>query len=98
MNKTELIEYVANQTDTTKIAAARSVDAVIDAIGKTLANGDQVSILGFGTFEVRQRAARAGKNPATGKAIQIAATSAPAFRAGKTLKTLVSKNNHKIKE
>lgn len=91
MNKSELIAKVADKTGLTKRAAGESVEAVLSAIEDALAKGDKVTLVGFGTFEVRQRAARKGVNPATGAAIDIPATKVPAFKAGKSLKEAVSK-------
>ena len=90
MNKTELINAVAEKTELTKKAAGEAVDAVFDAITESLAKGDKVSLIGFGNFEVRARAARKGRNPQTGKEIKIKATKVPAFKAGKSLKDSVS--------
>lgn len=89
MNKTELIAAVAEKADLSKKNAEVAVAAVIDSIVESLKKGDKVSLLGFGTFEVRERAARTGKNPQTGEAIKIAATKAPAFKAGKAFKDAV---------
>ena len=86
MNKTELIDTVAESADISKAAAARAVDAVLDSVINTLSKGDQVTLVGFGTFEVRERAARTGRNPRTGEAIQIKASKAPGFKAGKAFK------------
>lgn len=86
MNKSELIDVIAEQTGLTKVAAAGSLDATIAAITDTLKKGDSVTLVGFGTFEVRKRAARTGRNPKTGETIEIKAASAPAFKAGKALK------------
>ncbi len=86
MNKSELIDAVAESADLTKASATRAVDAVIDAITETLKKGDTVALLGFGTFLVRERAARSGRNPRTGETIKIAASKVPAFKAGKALK------------
>ena len=86
MNKTELIDAVAESADLSKAAAARAVDAVLDGVIDTLSKGDQVTLVGFGTFEVRERAARTGRNPRTGEAIQIKASKAPGFKAGKAFK------------
>lgn len=91
MNKSELIAKVADKTGLTKRAAGESVEAVLAAIEEALAKGDKVTLVGFGTFEVRQRAARKGVNPATGASISIPATKVPAFKAGKSLKEAVSK-------
>ncbi len=90
MNKTELIDAVANSADLSKAEATRAVDAVVDNITETLRKGDSVTLIGFGTFEVRARAARAGRNPQTGETIQIKASKAPAFKAGKAFKDAVN--------
>ena len=90
MNKAELIDVVASSADLSKADATRAVDAVIDNITETLRGGDSVTLVGFGTFEVRARAARAGRNPQTGETIQIKASNAPAFKAGKAFKDAVN--------
>lgn len=90
MNKSELIEAVATKTEASKAAAGKAIDAVLDAVMEAVTKGDSVSLIGFGTFEARKRAARNGKNPATGAAIKIAATTVPAFRAGKSFKDKVA--------
>jgi DNA-binding protein HU-beta len=90
MNKGELIEAVAAAADLSKSDATKAVDAVVNSITRTLQKGDQVSIVGFGTFSVKDRAARTGRNPATGETIQIAASRAPGFKAGKALKDAVN--------
>ena len=90
MNKAELIDAVATSTDLSKADATRAVDAVIDNIVETLRGGNSVTLVGFGTFEVRSRAARTGRNPQTGEAIQIKASKAPAFKAGKAFKDAVN--------
>ncbi len=90
MNKSELIDAVANAGDLNKADASRAVDGVIAAVTEALKSGDQVTIVGFGTFLVRQREARAGRNPRTGETIQIAASKVPAFKAGKALKDAVN--------
>ena len=91
MNKTELIDAVAESTELpSKAAAGRVVDMVLDTITNALKNGDQVAIAGFGTFLVRERAARSGRNPRTGEPMQIAASKVPAFKAGKALKDAVN--------
>jgi DNA-binding protein HU-beta len=90
MNKTELIDAVASATDLSKADATRAVDAVVDNITETLRKGDSVTLVGFGTFEVRERAARTGRNPQTGETIQIKASKAPAFKAGKAFKDAVN--------
>lgn len=90
MNKTDLIEAVAENADLSKADAARAVDAVIASITKALKSGDSVTVVGFGTFQVRERAARTGRNPKTGDAIKIDASKNPAFKAGKALKDAVN--------
>lgn len=90
MNRKELIDVLATKTDSSKADADRSIAALIDIITATLKKGDNVALVGFGTFEVRKRAARAGRNPATGEAIKIKASKQPAFRAGATLKAAVN--------
>ena len=90
MNKTDLIEHVAESADLSKADAARAVDAVISSITKALKKGDSVTVVGFGTFQVRERAARTGRNPKTGDAIKIEASKNPAFKAGKALKDAVN--------
>ena len=89
MTKTELISVVAEKTDFTKKNAETAVNAIIATITDALASGEKVSIVGFGTFESRKRAARTGRNPQTGKEIKIAAKKVPAFSAGKKFKELV---------
>lgn len=89
MTKTELVDMVAQQAGMTKAASGRAVDAVIEAVTKALAKGEKVTVTGFGTFEVRRRAARMGRNPQTGAALHIPATKTPAFKAGKALKEAV---------
>jgi len=90
-NKADLIDKVASATDLTKKDATSAVEAVFDSITDTLANGEKVQVIGFGNFEVRDRAARKGRNPQTGEEIQIPATKVPAFKAGKALKEAVKK-------
>ena len=90
MNKSELIDAVANAADLSKASATRAVDSVIETIRNSLRGGDQVTIVGFGTFLVRQRSARSGRNPRTGETIQIAACRVPSFKAGKALKDAVN--------
>ena len=90
MNKAELTEAVASSADLSKVAASRAVEAVIDSIIDALRNGDQVSIAGFGTFSVKQRSARSGRNPRTGETIEIQASNVPGFKAGKALKDAVN--------
>lgn len=90
MNKSELIDAMADGADISKAAASRALDAMIDAITSALKDGEQVSLIGFGTFMVRERAARTGRNPRTGASIEIAAAKNPSFKAGKTLKDAVN--------
>ncbi len=90
MNKSELIDAVAAKTEMTKAAAGRAVEAVLEVISETVAKKDSVAVIGFGTFEARNRAARNGKNPKTGEVIKIAATTVPAFKPGKAFKDKVS--------
>lgn len=90
MNKTELIEAIAASADLPKAAAGRALDAMVDAITAALKKDDQVVLVGFGTFAVKDRAARTGRNPQTGKPIEIAAAKIPSFRAGKALKDAVN--------
>jgi DNA-binding protein HU-beta len=90
MNKGDLIEVVSDDAGLSKAEAARAVDSVISAISNALKGGKQVSLVGFGTFTVKKRAARTGRNPRTGEAIQIRASKVPGFRAGKALKDAVN--------
>jgi DNA-binding protein HU-beta len=90
MNKSELIDAVALSADISKAAAGRALDATIDTIAEALRSGDQVTLVGFGTFQVKDRAARTGRNPQTGEAIQIKASRVPGFKAGKALKDAVN--------
>jgi DNA-binding protein HU-beta len=90
MNKSELIDAVSNAAELSKSDAARAVDGVIASITQALRSGDQVTVVGFGTFLVRQRNARLGRNPRTGETIQIKASKVPAFKAGKALKDAVN--------
>jgi len=89
MTKTDLITAVADKAELTKVDAKRAVDAVDAVIAVTLARGEKVTWTGFGTFEVRARSARMGRNPQTGAPMRIPATKTPAFRAGKSLKDAV---------
>lgn len=89
MNKSELIDHIAKQADLSKAAAGRSLDAMIGAIRTTLKKGGSVTLVGFGTFSVGKRAARTGRNPATGEAIHIKATRKVAFRPVKELKEAI---------
>ena len=90
MNKSELVDAIADATDGSKADAQRHLDATIEAISGALKKGDSVQLTGFGTFEVRARSARTGRNPQTGEEIKIKATKAPAFKPGKGLKDLVA--------
>lgn len=90
MNKAELIDAVATSADLSKADATKAVDAFIQTVSDSLRRGDQVSLIGFGTFSVKHRAARTGRNPRTGETMQIAASSQPAFKAGKALKDAVN--------
>jgi DNA-binding protein HU-beta len=89
MNKTELVKAVSEQAELTQKDAAKAVDALIDTISNTLAEGEKIQLIGFGTFEVRERSARKGRNPQTGEEIDIAASKVPAFKPGKELKEAV---------
>jgi DNA-binding protein HU-beta len=91
MNKGELVEAIASKTEVTKKEADAILTATIEAIIEAVAAGEKVTLVGFGSFEPRERAAREGRNPQTGKKIKIAATKVPAFSAGKQFKELVAK-------
>lgn len=91
MNKAELVDVVASKAGLSKKDSEKAVNAVIEGIQEALARGEKVSLVGFGTFEVRERAARKGRNPRTGEEISIEATKVPVFRAGKMLKDNVLK-------
>lgn len=90
MNKTELVAEIAKKTNTSKAQAAKSLDATLEAIKGTLKKGKKVSLIGFGSFLVRKRKARTGRNPQTGEAIKIKAAKVPAFSAGASLKKAVN--------
>nr|WP_298249047.1 HU family DNA-binding protein [uncultured Halomonas sp.] len=90
MNKSELIEAIAASADIPKASAARALDAMVDSVTDSLKNGDSVSLVGFGTFHVKERAARTGRNPQTGQPIEIKAAKVPGFKAGKALKDSVN--------
>ena len=90
MNRKELIDALAAKTESTKADAERSVAAFIDIISGTLKKGESLTLVGFGTFEVRKRAARTGRNPKTGEELKIKASKVPAFKAGATLKAAVN--------
>src|ERR1700729_1140907 len=87
MNKLELVEHIAKEADLTKVSAASALEAVLEGIAKSLKKGDEVRLVGFGTFSVRERAAGKGRNPATGKEIKIAASKNARFKAGAALKS-----------
>ncbi len=90
MNKAQLIDSIASGADVSKATASRVLDATINAITAALRDGDDVSLVGFGTFTVKSRAARTGRNPRTGEVIQISAAKVPSFKAGKALKDSVN--------
>ncbi len=90
MNKTELIDAIAASADIPKASASRALDAVVDSVTDALTKGDQVALVGFGTFMVKHRAARNGRNPQTGQTIEIAASNVPSFKPGKALKDAVN--------
>ncbi|MEQ1741090.1 MAG: HU family DNA-binding protein [Candidatus Nitrotoga sp.] len=90
MNRKELIGALADKTGTTKVDADRNIAALLEIISATLKKGDNVALVGFGTFEVRKRAARMGRNPKTGAELKIKASKQPAFKAGATLKATVN--------
>lgn len=90
MNKADLISQVAEKTELTKKDAEKAVSALLTSIEEALAKGEKVQLVGFGTFEIRERAARKGRNPQTGEEISIAAARVPVFKAGKALRESVS--------
>ena len=90
MNKSDLIDVVAESAEISKAAAGKAVDAMVNAITKTLKKNDEVTLIGFGTFTVRKRAARTGRNPRTGETITIKAAKIPSFKPGKALKDAVN--------
>jgi DNA-binding protein HU-beta len=90
MNKAELVDAIAAKADVTKKEADEVLSALVDVITETVAAGDKITLVGFGTFEARDRQAREGRNPSTGAAIQIPATTVPAFSAGKGFKEMVA--------
>ncbi len=91
MNKTELVAAIAAKAEVSKKDAENVLNAFIDTVGSTLKSGDKIQLVGFGTFETRERAARKGKNPQTGAVIDIPAATVPAFKAGKALKDIIAK-------
>lgn len=90
MNKSDLVNAVAESAELTKTDAAKAVDAVLSSVTKSLSQKEQVTLIGFGTFSVRERAARTGRNPRTGKPLEIKAAKVPVFKPGKTLKDAVN--------
>ncbi|GAB3349588.1 MULTISPECIES: HU family DNA-binding protein [Chromohalobacter] len=90
MNKSELIEAIAASADIPKAAAGRALDAMVETVSDSLKKGDSVALVGFGTFSVKERAARTGRNPQTGQTIEISAAKVPTFKAGKALKDSVN--------
>lgn len=90
MNKSELVQAIAERTGSSKAAAEQALSAVIDVVSDAVAGGDKVTLPGFGTFEKRERSAREGRNPQTGATVKIAATSVPAFKAGANFKKYVA--------
>jgi DNA-binding protein HU-beta len=90
VNKTELIDHIANDADISKAAATRALESAVEAVKQTLKKGGAVSLVGFGTFSVGKRAARVGRNPRTGAEIKIKAAKVPKFRAGKALKDAIN--------
>lgn len=90
MNKSELIDAIAAAADLPKASAGRALDAIVDSVTDALSKGDQVTLVGFGTFAVKHRAAREGRNPQTGQTIQIKASNVPGFKPGKALKDAVN--------
>jgi len=90
MNKTQLIDFIAEKADLSKVQAKAALEATLGAVEGALKEGDQVQLIGFGTFKVNHRSARVGRNPKTGEEIQISAANVPAFVAGKALKESVN--------
>ncbi|MEJ2621293.1 MAG: HU family DNA-binding protein [Candidatus Thiodiazotropha sp.] len=90
MNKAELIEAMAESADISKAAAGRALDGMVEAVTKAMQAGDTLSLVGFGTFSVKERAAREGRNPQTGETIKIKASKIPSFKAGKALKDAIN--------
>ncbi|MGO4869809.1 MAG: HU family DNA-binding protein [Roseiarcus sp.] len=95
MNKLELVEHIAKEAELTKVSAAAALEATLDGIAKSLKKGDEVRLVGFGTFSVRERAAGKGRNPATGKEIKIQASKNARFKAGAALKASLNKKTAK---
>jgi len=95
MNKADLVGKVADKAGLTKKDAEKAINAFVASVQEALVKKDKVQLIGFGTFEVKERAARTGRNPQTGEAIKIAASKAPVFKVGKALKDAVNKNKKK---
>ncbi len=91
MKKSELVAAIAEKAELKKVDAEKALNAFVDAVTEALAKGDKIALVGFGTFETKKRAARTGKNPQTGAVIKIAASTVPAFKAGRGLKDAVNK-------
>jgi DNA-binding protein HU-beta len=98
MNKSELIEALAAKTDVTKAAAGKSIEALVEIITTAVAKGDDVALIGFGTFKASKRAARTGRNPATGAVLKIAASTVPKFAAGAAFKAAVAGKKAAVKK
>jgi DNA-binding protein HU-beta len=98
VNKAELVDHIAEQADISKAAAGRALNGLLEAIMSALCSGNSVSLLGFGTFSVKPRAARTGRNPKTGEPIQIAASNVALFKAGKVLKDAVNSGSVVLEE
>jgi len=90
VNKSQLVDKIAEGAEISKAAAGRALDSFIEAVTEALKKGEQVALVGFGTYQVRERSARTGRNPQTGQTIQIAAAKVPSFKAGKALKDAVN--------
>lgn len=90
VNKSELIDVIASAADLPKASAGRALDAMVDGVTDAMRKGDQVALVGFGTFSVKHRAARTGRNPQTGESIEIKASNVPSFKPGKALKDAVN--------
>ena len=90
MNKAELVDAIAESADISKASASRALDAMLGSVTKSLQGGDTVALVGFGTFHVKERSARTGRNPQTGQPIEIAAAKVPGFKPGKALKDAVN--------
>lgn len=98
MNKSELIDAIAEQSGLTKTDSAKALNGFIEAVTSAMQRGDSVALVGFGTFSIKERAARTGRNPRTGEALQIAASNVPSFKAGKDLREAVNTKPAKAKK